>query len=89
MTSLCPIAIYRAVSAAERISFRQINRNRLRQQLVDAGTGETVDRSDIMAQIARAARLAMATVTSRGGGTPQACWRDSSGCSESVLELNQ
>ncbi len=38
-----------AVSAAERISFRQINRNtgnRLRQQLVDAVTGETVDRSD-------------------------------------------
>jgi DNA end-binding protein Ku len=45
----CPIAIYPAVSAAERISFRQINRNtgnRLRQQLVDAGTGETVDRSE-------------------------------------------
>ena len=45
----CPIAIYPAVSAAERISFRQINRNtgnRLRQQLVDAVTGETVDRSD-------------------------------------------
>ena len=43
----CPIAIYPAVSAAERISFRQINRstgNRLRQQLVDAVTGETVDR---------------------------------------------
>ena len=42
----CPIAIYPAVSAAERISFRQINRNtgnRLRQQLVDAVTGETVD----------------------------------------------
>ena len=45
----CPIAIYPAVSAAERLSFRQINRstgNRLRQQLVDAVTGETVDRSD-------------------------------------------
>jgi DNA end-binding protein Ku len=45
----CPIAIYPAVSAVERISFRQINRNtgnRLRQQLVDAVTGETVDRSD-------------------------------------------
>ena len=45
----CPIAIYPAVSAAERISFRQIDRNtgnRLRQQLVDAVTGETVDRSD-------------------------------------------
>src|SRR5215218_4491024 len=45
----CPIAIYPAVSAAERISFRQINRNtgnRLRQELVDAVTGETVERSD-------------------------------------------
>ena len=45
----CPIAIYPAVSAAERISFRQINRNtgnRLRQQLVDAVTGEAVDSSD-------------------------------------------
>ena len=45
----CPIAIYPAVSAAERISFRQINRNtgnRLRQQLVDAVTGEVVDSSD-------------------------------------------
>ena len=44
----CPIAIYPAVSAAERISFRQINRNtgnRLRQQLVDAVTGEAVDSS--------------------------------------------
>jgi len=44
----CPIAIYPAVSA-ERISFRQINRNtgnRLRQQLVDAVTGEAVDSSD-------------------------------------------
>src|SRR5215208_3703007 len=45
----CPIAIYPAVSAAERISFRQINRNtgnRLRQQLVDVVTGEAVDRSE-------------------------------------------
>jgi DNA end-binding protein Ku len=45
----CPIAIYPAVAAAERIAFRQINRNtgnRLRQQLVDAVTGETVDRWD-------------------------------------------
>ena len=41
----CPIAIYPAVSAAQRISFRQINRNtgnRFRQQLVDAVTGETL-----------------------------------------------
>src|SRR5947209_640131 len=42
----CPIALYPAVSAAEKISFRQVNRetgNRLRQQLVDAVTGEPVE----------------------------------------------
>ena len=41
----CPIALYPAISAAEKISFRQVNRetgNRLRQQLVDAVTGEVV-----------------------------------------------
>lgn len=41
----CPIALYPAVSPAERISFRQVNRatgNRVRQQLVDAVTGEVV-----------------------------------------------
>src|SRR5947209_3331689 len=41
----CPIALYPATSAAEKISFRQVNRetgNRLRQQLVDALTGEVV-----------------------------------------------
>src|SRR3954447_11623126 len=45
----CPIVIYPAVSAAERISFRQINRNtgnRLRQQLVDTVTGEAVESWD-------------------------------------------
>ncbi len=34
----CPIALYPAISPAERISFRQVNRrtgHRLRQQLVD------------------------------------------------------
>src|SRR5438046_1492801 len=43
----CPIALYPAISPAERISFRQVNRetgNRLRQQLVDAVTGETIER---------------------------------------------
>src|SRR5436309_14111598 len=43
----CPIALYPAISAAEKISFRQVNRetgNRLRQQLVDAVTGETIER---------------------------------------------
>jgi non-homologous end joining protein Ku len=46
----CPIALYPAISAAERISFRQVNRqtgNRLRQQLVDSVTGETVERSEL------------------------------------------
>jgi len=41
----CPIALYPAISAAERVSFRQVNRqtgNRLRQQLVDSVTGEVV-----------------------------------------------
>src|SRR5215217_5792183 len=42
----CPIALYPAISAAERVSFRQVNKqtgNRLRQQLVDSVTGEAVD----------------------------------------------
>ena len=45
----CPIAIYPAVSPAERISFRQVNKrtgNRVRQQLVDAVTGEPVASED-------------------------------------------
>jgi non-homologous end joining protein Ku len=43
----CPIELYPAISPAERISFRQVNRetgNRLRQQLVDVVTGEPVER---------------------------------------------
>ena len=42
----CPIALYPAISPAERVSFRQVNRqtgNRLRQQLVDSVTGEVVE----------------------------------------------
>ena len=42
----CPIALYPATSAAERVSFRQVNRqtgNRLRQQFVDSVTGEPVN----------------------------------------------
>src|SRR5271165_1950939 len=42
----CPIALYTATSSAERVAFRQINKktgNRLRQQLVDEGTGELVE----------------------------------------------
>ncbi len=41
----CPVALYPAIAAAERVSFRQVNRrtgNRLRQQLVDTVTGEVV-----------------------------------------------
>ena len=43
----CPISLYPAISAAEKVSFRQINSdtgNRLRQQLVDTVTGEVVER---------------------------------------------
>ena len=42
----CPISLYPAVSAAEKISFRQVNRetgHRLRQQLVDSVTGKVVE----------------------------------------------
>ena len=45
----CPIALYPATSAAERVSFRQINKktgNRLKQQLVDSETGDQVDVED-------------------------------------------
>ncbi len=45
----CPIALYPAVSPAERISFRQVNKrsgNRLRHQLVDSVTGEIVQPQD-------------------------------------------
>jgi DNA end-binding protein Ku len=42
----CPIPLFPAVDAGERVSFRQVNRgtgNRLRHQLVDSVTGEAVD----------------------------------------------
>jgi non-homologous end joining protein Ku len=45
----CPIALYPAIAASERISFRQVNKqtgNRLRQQLVDPVTGDVVQSSD-------------------------------------------
>ena len=45
----CPVALYPATSAAERVSFRQVNRrtgHRLKHKLVDSITGETVDASD-------------------------------------------
>jgi len=46
----CPIALYPASSSAERVSFNRINKktgNRLKQQLVDAETGDPVDKEDI------------------------------------------
>ena len=42
----CPIALYPASSGSERVSFNRINAktgNRLKQQMVDAETGEAVD----------------------------------------------
>jgi DNA end-binding protein Ku len=45
----CPVALYTATASGERVSFRQINKktgNRLRQQLVDEGTGEPIDPDD-------------------------------------------
>ena len=46
----CPIALYPASTSAERVSFNRINKktgNRLKQQLVDAETGDPVDKEDI------------------------------------------
>ena len=46
----CPIALYPASSSSERVSFSRINKKtgtRLKQQNVDAETGEPVDREDI------------------------------------------
>src|SRR5829696_4568828 len=45
----CPIGLYPAISAAEKISFRQVNKrtgNRLRQQLVDSITGDPIESYD-------------------------------------------
>ncbi len=45
----CPIALYPATTAAERVSFRQVNRrtgHRLKHQLVDSVTGEAVETHD-------------------------------------------
>ena len=45
----CPVALYPATTAAERVSFRQVNRrtgHRLKHQLVDSITGEAVDTHD-------------------------------------------
>ncbi len=45
----CPVALYPATTAAERVSFPQVNRrtgHRLKHQLVDSITGETVETHD-------------------------------------------
>jgi DNA end-binding protein Ku len=47
----CPIAVYPATSAGERVSFNQLNKktgNRIRYKKVDAETDEVVDPSDII-----------------------------------------
>jgi len=46
----CPIALYPATSSSEKVSFNRINKktgNRLKQQQVDAETGEPVDKEDV------------------------------------------
>jgi DNA end-binding protein Ku len=46
----CPIALYPAASSSERVSFHRINKktgHRLKQQNVDSGGGEPVDKEDI------------------------------------------
>src|SRR5712691_1396245 len=46
----CPIALYPASSSSERVSFNRINKktgNGLKQQMVDAESGEPVDKEDI------------------------------------------
>jgi non-homologous end joining protein Ku len=45
----CPVALFAATAAEKRLSFRRVNRttgNALRQQLVDAVTGESVPRAE-------------------------------------------
>jgi DNA end-binding protein Ku len=45
----CAVALYNATSTTERVSFNTLNRksgNRLKQQMIDAGTEEPVDPSD-------------------------------------------
>lgn len=45
----CPVALHPATTAAERVSFRQVNRrtgHRLKHQLVDFITGKAVETQD-------------------------------------------
>ena len=46
----CPIALFPASPSSERVSFNRINKktgNKLKQQLVDPETGETVEKEDV------------------------------------------
>jgi DNA end-binding protein Ku len=46
----CPIALYPAVSASERVSFNRVNKktgNRLKQLMVDADSGQPVEKEDM------------------------------------------
>jgi len=46
----CPIALYPAVSATERVSFNRVNKktgNRLKQQMIDPDSGAPVEKEDI------------------------------------------
>ena len=46
----CPIALYPVASSSERVSFHRVNKktgHRLRQQNVDSGSGEPVDKEDL------------------------------------------
>jgi DNA end-binding protein Ku len=47
----CPIALFPAASSSERVSFNRINKktgNRIKQQQVDAESGQPVDKEDIV-----------------------------------------
>src|SRR3974390_2599696 len=47
----CPVALYPASSASEKVSFHRLNRqtgNRLKQLLVDSETGDEVSKEDIV-----------------------------------------
>jgi len=46
----CPVALYPVIAASEKVSLHLVNRrtgNRLKQQLVDSGTGEPVGRESV------------------------------------------
>ena len=60
----CPIALYPASSASERVSFHRVNKktgNRLRQQMIDPETAEPVPRPHALT----APRRAIASASSK------------------------